>query len=131
MDIVSNFQGYKRENIILVFDAYKVHGGSEKVLKYHNLDVIYTKEAETADQYIERTSHELSKNYKVTVATSDGIEQVIILGAGGIRLPAKEFWDEVKNTEDQIRQQHIKTLDNKLHNYVLKDIDLNSTDSKM
>ncbi|WP_034484646.1 translation factor GTPase family protein [Butyrivibrio fibrisolvens] len=131
MDIVSNFQGYRRENIILVFDAYKVHGGSEKVLKYHNLDVIYTKEAETADQYIERTSHELSKNYKVTVATSDGIEQVIILGAGGIRMPAKEFWDEVKNTEDQIRQQHIETLDNKLHNYVLKDIDLNSTDSKM
>lgn len=124
MDIVSNFQGYRREIMILVFDAYKVHGGTEKVLRYHNLDVIYTKEAETADQYIERTSHELSKNYKVTVATSDGIEQVIILGAGGIRMPAKEFWDEVRNTENQIREQHLEVSDSKLHNYVIKDTDL-------
>lgn len=124
IDIVSNFQGFRREIIILVFDAYKVHGGSEKVLKYHNLNVIYTKEAETADQYIERTSHELSKNYKVTVATSDGIEQVIILGSGGIRMPAKEFWAEIKNTEKQIREEHIETGESKLHNYVLKDSDL-------
>ena len=124
MDIVSNFQGYRKEHMILVFDAYKVHGGTEKILKYHNLDVIYTKEAETADQYIERTSNELSKNYKVTVATSDGIEQIIILGSGGIRMPAKEFWSEIKNTEKQIREQHIQVSESKLHNYVLKDTDL-------
>lgn len=121
MDIVSNYQGYRNEIMILVFDAYKVPGGKEKIIKYHNLDVVYTREAETADQYIERTSHTLSKDSKVTVASSDGIEQVIIMSAGGIRMSAKEFWADVKNTEEQIRQKHIEQSSTKLHNYVLKD----------
>ena len=105
MDILSNFQGYRRENVILVFDAYKVPGGTEHVLKYHNLDVVFTKEAETADQYIERTAHEYSKKSRVTVATSDAIEQVIIYGAGAIRMSANDFWLEVKRTEEEIREK--------------------------
>ncbi len=104
MDILSNFQGYRREQVILVFDAYRVPGGTEHVLKYHNLDVVFTREAETADQYIERTAHTYSKNHRVTVATSDAIEQVIIYGAGAIRMSANDFWLEIKNTEDRIRE---------------------------
>ncbi|WP_051638659.1 translation factor GTPase family protein [Butyrivibrio sp. NC2002] len=105
MDILSNFQGFRRETVILVFDAYKVPGGSEHVLKYHNLDVVFTKEAETADQYIERTAHEYSKNSRVTVATSDAIEQVIIYGAGAIRMSAGDFWMEIERTESEIRDK--------------------------
>ena len=105
MDILSNFQGYRRENVILVFDAYKVPGGTEHVLKYHNLDVVFTKEAETADQYIERTAHEYSKKSRVTVATSDAIEQVIIYGAGAIRMSANDFWLEIDRTEAEIRDK--------------------------
>ncbi|WP_035777120.1 translation factor GTPase family protein [Butyrivibrio sp. AE3004] len=105
MDILSNFQGYRREIVILVFDAYRVPGGTEHVLKYHNLDVVFTKEAETADQYIERTAHKYSKKNRVTVATSDAIEQVIIYGAGAIRMSANDFWYEIKRTEDEIREK--------------------------
>ena len=105
MDILSNFQGYRRETVILVFDAYRVPGGTEHVLKYHNLDVVFTKEAETADQYIERTAHEYSKKNRVTVATSDAIEQVIIYGAGAMRMSANDFWYEVNRTEDEIRSK--------------------------
>ncbi len=105
MDILSNFQGYRRENVILVFDAYRVPGGTEHVVKYHNLDVVFTKEAETADQYIERTAHEYSKKSRVTVATSDAIEQIIIYGAGAIRMSAGDFWLEVKRTEAEIREK--------------------------
>ena len=70
VDILSNFQGYRREEVLLVFDAYKVPGGKEHIDKIGNLTVIYTKEAETADQYIEKAAHEISKKYRVTVATS-------------------------------------------------------------
>ena len=83
MDILCNYQGYKRCTVILVFDAYKVQGNPGKTEKYHNIHVVYTKEAETADQYIEKTVHEIGKKYHVTVATSDRLEQVIILGQGG------------------------------------------------
>lgn len=105
MDILSNYQGYKRETVILVFDAYKVPGGTERVLRYHNLDVVFTRQAETADQYIERTAHKYSKNNRVTVATSDAIEQVIIYGAGAMRMSASDFWYEIKRTEDEIREK--------------------------
>ncbi len=105
MDILSNFQGYRRETVILVFDAYRVPGGTEHVLKYHNLDVVFTKEAETADQYIERTAHKYSRKNRVTVATSDAIEQVIIYGAGAMRMSASDFWYEIKRTEDEIRDR--------------------------
>ncbi len=102
VDILSNFQGYRREEVLLVFDAYKVPGGKEHIDKIGNLTVIYTKEAETADQYIEKAAHEISKKYRVTVATSDAIEQVIVFSAGAIRMSASEFWKEVEATRQSI-----------------------------
>ena len=81
MDVLCNYQGYKKCTLILVFDAYKVEGGPGSVMKYHNIHVVYTKEAETADQYIEKTVRRIGRNHHVTVATSDALEQVIILGA--------------------------------------------------
>jgi predicted RNA-binding protein with PIN domain len=104
MDILSDFQGYRKEIVILVFDAYRVAGGSEHIERFHNLDIVYTKEAETADQYIERTAHEISKKHKVTVATSDAIEQVIILGSANV-LSARDFWAEIAYTQQQIRER--------------------------
>ena len=80
MDIMCNYQGYKKCTLILVFDAYKVEGSWLEIQKYHNIHVVYTKEAETADQYIEKTVHRIGRQYQVTVATSDGLEQVIIMG---------------------------------------------------
>ena len=82
MDILSNYQGYKKMTLILVFDAYKVKGNQGEVGMYHNIHVVYTKEAETADQYIEKTVHRIGHNGNVTVASSDGLEQIIIMGAG-------------------------------------------------
>lgn len=85
MDILSNYQGYKKMTLILVFDAYKVKGNQGEVGMYHNIHVVYTKEAETADQYIEKTVHRIGHNGNVTVI-SDGLEQIIIMGAGAHRL---------------------------------------------
>ena len=82
MDILSDYQGFRKMTLILVFDAYKVEGNPGTVFKYHNIYVVYTKEAETADQYIEKTVHKIGRKHHVTVATSDALEQVIILGAG-------------------------------------------------
>ena len=81
IDLIVDFAGFRKEHVILVFDAYKVRGGRGEVIHVGGIDVIYTKEAETADLYIEKAAHELSKRYKVTVATSDAVEQVIIYGA--------------------------------------------------
>ncbi len=104
IDKLVNFQGYRREQVILVFDAYRVRGGTEHMEDHAGLTVIYTKEAETADQYIEKAAHEIGKKYRVTVATSDAIEQVIVMSSGAIRLSAREFWEEVAHTEGQIRE---------------------------
>ena len=104
IDKLVNFQGYRREQVILVFDAYRVRGGTEHLEDHAGLSVIYTKEAETADQYIEKAAHEIGKKYRVTVATSDAIEQVIVMSSGAIRLSAREFWEEVAHTEGQIRE---------------------------
>jgi predicted RNA-binding protein with PIN domain len=96
MDLLCSYQGYKKCILILVFDAYKVPRGVGEVSKYHNIHVVYTKEAETADTYIERTTFELSREkHRVRVATSDGLEQLIILGHGALRVSAKTFHDEV------------------------------------
>lgn len=102
MDILSNYQGFKKCNLILVFDAYKVSGGQGSVFSYHNIHVVYTKEAETADQYIEKVTHELVRKYQITVATSDRLEQMIIFGAGAKRISAKEFLEEIRATEKEI-----------------------------
>ncbi len=109
-DILFDFQGYRRERVLLVFDAYRVPGGMEHVEERSDLLIIYTKEAETADQYIERAAHEISKKYKVTVATSDAIEQVIVMGAGAIRLSARDFWEEIERTKAQIREKISKSI---------------------
>jgi small GTP-binding protein len=105
VDILHNFQGFRREKVLLVFDAYRVPGGKEHVEEKGGLVIIYTKEAETADQYIEKAAHEISKKYRVTVATSDAIEQVIVMGSGAIRLSARDFWLEVERTGDLIREK--------------------------
>lgn len=113
MDILCNYQGFKQCRVILVFDAYKVEGHTCEVQKYHNIYVVYTKEAETADQYIEKTVHELGKKYHVTVATSDGLEQVIILGQGGLRMSAQELKDEIEQTNQEIRTEYLEKVPKK------------------
>ena len=104
MDILSNYQGHRKDTLILVFDAYKVQGNPGQVYKYHNIYVVYTKEAETADQYIEKTVHRMNRQYDVTVATSDALEQVIILGQGAKRLSAQGLKEEVEQACHEIRQ---------------------------
>ena len=103
MDLLSNYQGFRKCEVILVFDAYKVPGSTREVSHYHNIHVVYTKEAETADAYIEKATFELSKQRRrVRVATSDGAEQLIILGHGALRLSASIFRQEVEQTAGQI-----------------------------
>ena len=99
-----NYQGYDGSELILVFDAYRVKGKHREVEKYCNINIVYTKESETADSYIERVTHELSKNHRVRVATSDGIEQMIILGNGAMRISATEFRKRYEAAERSIRE---------------------------
>ena len=103
MDILCNYQGYQKCVLILVFDAYRVPGSPGSMEQYHNIHVVYTKEAETADMFIEHVTHEIGKNRRVRVATSDGMEQIIILGHGALRVSARMFHEEVQNVEKQIR----------------------------
>ena len=103
MDILCNYQGYQKCNLILVFDAYRVPGSPGSIEQYHNIHVVYTKEAETADMFIEHVTHEIGKDRRVRVATSDGMEQIIILGHGALRVSARMFHEEVQNVEKQIR----------------------------
>lgn len=103
INILCNYQGYKKCEVILVFDAYKVKGNTGDVEKIDNINVVYTKEAETADMYIEKVSHKLAKNNKVRVVTSDALEQLIILEGGALRVSSKEFFYEIKQAEDDIR----------------------------
>ena len=118
MDILSNYQGFIGCTLILVFDAYKVKGNQGEVQKYHNIYVVYTKEAETADQYIEKTTHEIGRKYKVTVATSDALEQVIVMGQGAYRISARDFYEDVERTEKQIREINERERGEK-RNYLL------------
>ena len=103
MDILCNYQGFKKCVLILVFDAYRVPGSPGSIEQYHNIHVVYTKEAETADMFIEHVTHEIGKGRRVRVATSDGMEQIIILGHGALRVSARMFHEEVQNVEKQIR----------------------------
>ena len=107
MDILSNYQGYVKNTLIVVFDAYKVKGNPGSVSKYHNIYVVYTKEAETADQYIEKTVHEIGRKYHVTVATSDALEQIIIWGQGAARLSAQGLREEIE-AHNKERQEEWK-----------------------
>lgn len=106
-DILCNYQGYRRCTLILVFDAYKVEGNPGEISKYHNIHLVYTKEAETADQYIEKTVRKIARNHSVTVATSDALEQVIILGQGARRMSAAGLKEEVELALREIRGEHL------------------------
>lgn len=110
MDIMCNYQGYKGFTLILVYDAYKVKGNPGEIFQYHNIHVVYTKEAETADQYIEKTVHEIGRKYNVTVATSDGLEQVIILGQGAQRMSAQGLQEDVEMMNQEIRREHLSKV---------------------
>ena len=104
INILCNYQGYKRCEVILVFDAYKVKGNNREVEKVNNINIVYTKEAETADLYIEKVSHELAKKHRVRVVTSDALEQLIILGNGALRVSSREFLAEIEQAEEDIRE---------------------------
>ena len=104
IQILCNYQGYRRCELILVFDAYKVKGNPGSIERQHGIHVVYTKEAETADMYIEKVTHTLAKEHRVRVATSDGLEQIIILGHGAVRVPARQFREEVEQVERAIRE---------------------------
>ena len=108
MDILCNYQGYKKCVLILVFDAYKVEGYALEIQKYHNIHVVYTKEAETADQYIEKVVHHIGRRYHVTVVTSDGVEQVITMGQGGTRISSRDFLEEIEYTKKLIEEDNEK-----------------------
>ena len=106
MDILCNYQGTQGGLLILVFDAYKVKGGPGSVMKYHNIHVVFTKEAETADQYIEKTVHEMASKYQITVATSDALEQRIVFGAGAMRMSAAGLYEAVEREAKKLREEN-------------------------
>ena len=104
INILCNYQGFRQCDLILVFDAYKVKGNQGEVERINNISVVYTKEAETADMYIEKTAHQIGRKHRVRVATSDAMEQLIILGSGAIRVSANEFKQEIEEAENSIRE---------------------------
>ncbi|MEG6612003.1 translation factor GTPase family protein [Pseudoclostridium thermosuccinogenes] len=106
LDLLSNYQGIRKCHIIIVFDAYRVEGHAEEVIKYHNVHVVFTKEAQTADQYIERFAHDNQTKYDIIVATSDGLQQIIIRGAGCALLSARELKIEVERVNERIKQEY-------------------------
>lgn len=108
MDILSNYKGVKKNTVILVFDGYLVKGNIGTVYEYNNIFVVYTKEAETADHYIERVVTSLPKHYRVRVATGDGLEQLIIYGQGAIRMTARELFYEIRGVEKDLRERFIE-----------------------
>ena len=121
-DILSNYQGFRKCTLILVYDAYKVEGNPGEVMKYHNIYIVYTKEAETAYQYIEKAVRRIAKNADVTVATSDGLEQVIIMGQGAHRMSAPGLKEEVELALKELRGEHLGRQVN-LKNYLLDYLD--------
>ncbi|MBR1629688.1 MAG: TetM/TetW/TetO/TetS family tetracycline resistance ribosomal protection protein, partial [Lachnospiraceae bacterium] len=104
-DILCNYQGYTGMETILVFDAYKVKGGQGSVNRYNNIYIIYTKEAETADAYIEKATHEIAQDHDVTVVSSDGLVQLIVLGAGAVRMSSAELWEEIGRIDEDIKER--------------------------
>lgn len=121
IDVLANYQGFKGMTLILVFDAYKVKGNHGSIEKYHNIYVVYTKEAQTADAYIEKTVHEIGKKERVTVATSDGLEQTIVFGEGAVRMSARELYEDVRSVQIDIRRDYTdksSRLRNTLESYL-------------
>lgn len=103
--ILCNYRGCRQCNVILVFDAYRMKGNPGRTEQVNNIFVVYTKQAETADSYIERASYELGKNYRVRVATSDGLEQSVILGHNAQRISARLFQEEIRQTEAELAER--------------------------
>ncbi len=125
LDTLCDYQAMKGCQLIVVFDAYRVKGHAEEVTDYHNIHVVYTKEAETADQYIEKFAHENGSKYQVTVATSDGLEQIIIRGQGCLLVSARELREEVERTKQFVREEYIEkqqTGKNRLMEGIMPDI---------
>ncbi|MBO5372940.1 MAG: TetM/TetW/TetO/TetS family tetracycline resistance ribosomal protection protein [Lachnospiraceae bacterium] len=120
MDILCNYQGMKKCQVIVVFDAYRVTGHKTEIFDYHNIHVVYTKEAETADAYIEKFAHENGRKYKITVATSDGLEQIIIRGQGCLLISARELEEEVTESTKRLLEEHKETNSGK--KYLLDDV---------
>lgn len=108
LDLLCNYQGMKKCHLIAVFDAYRVAGHKTEIFDYHNIHVVFTKEAETADAYIEKFAHENGKKYRITVATSDGLEQIIIRGAGCLLMSASDLLAEIRQMEHAIKEEHIR-----------------------
>lgn len=121
VDIMCNYQGYRKCILILVFDAYKVKDNLGTTYKYHNIYIAYTKEAQTADMYIERATHELASKYNITVATSDALEQLIVLGQGAKRISARELRLEVEHLNKE-KMAEFKRRQPKGYNYLLQEI---------
>lgn len=103
-DILCNYQGFKKNEVILVFDGYKSKGNLGSVIHYNNIDIVYTKEAVTADQFIEMVAQQMARIHTIRVATSDATEQIIILGKGAARVSAREFKIEVEEVEKSIKE---------------------------
>jgi predicted RNA-binding protein with PIN domain len=122
IEILLEYQAYKKIHIILVFDAYRVKNSIRKKEKFNNLEVVYTKEKETADTYIERKLDLIGRKHRVTVATSDNTLQQIVLSRGGVRLSSRELYYEVKNTKNEIRRKNQKIKENDF----IKTLDINS-----
>ena len=134
MDILSDYQGSKGCILILVFDAYRVEGHPEETIQYHNIHVVYTKEAETADQYIERTVHQIGRKHNVTVATSDGLEQIIIMGQGAARISARGLKDEIRSEKKQLREEwkeHRDSSKNYLFDSISEDLKAHMEDIRL
>ena len=127
INMLSNYQGVRQMNLILVFDAYKVEGGLGSIIKAGGIYVVYTKEAETADQYIERSTHKLVKDNKVTVATSDGLEQVIIMSKGALRMSANDLYEDVKLIANNIKEE-ISTYKSVKNNMLMDNLDKEAYD---
>ncbi len=122
MDILCNYQAYRQCRLIVVFDAYKVAGGIGSAQDYHNIHVVYTKEAETADQYIEKFAHQMGRKTKVTVATSDGVEQLIIRGQGCMLMSAADLREDIERVGRQIEEER-GNLPRPGKNYLFQDVD--------
>lgn len=127
LDMLSNYKGSQKMNIIVVFDAYLVKGNVGSVFQYHNISVVYTKEAETADHFIERTVNRLPRHYKVSVATSDELEQIIILGEGAQRITAQGLRQRVLAEQKEIRKKYIENRPPK-NNLLADNIDKDALD---
>lgn len=121
IDILGNYQGYKQCTLIIVFDAYKVKGNIGAEEQQHNVHIVYTKEAQTADMYIERATHELSQNYNVVVATSDALEQMIVIGRGARRMSSRELKLEVESLT-KMKKEEFERKQAKSRNFLLEDV---------